>query len=379
MLQAGARPRVDATLSRCVPRRRAIIVRRMWSRSWQLVAAAVLAAACFDGEYLAGTPCINNAECGPSLECVESVCGGPDSSAEPSAGGSSDGEASSGEPAGCAEGLVDCAGACVDTQRDQAHCGACGATCDGSCERGACVLDCGAEQLACDGECVNPASDYANCGGCGATCALEEVCAGGQCISSCELPEKLCGDGCVDISATLEHCGNCDSPCPEMPNSTAVSCVATQCLYECDVHYKPVQGGCSECSVDELLVDEPAHLWRLSELDGDVAHDEIGDADGVYVDGVVLDQDGFMTPSDRAARFGETLTSRVVVDGISFPAEEFTIEVVARVDELNLMPIFVSLASAEDKLEDGVWVTYSNEFTLYHYSGDEPGEPQGCA
>jgi len=58
---------------------------------------------------------------------------------------------------------------CVDTDSDEAHCGACG-------------HKCGIDQTCCDGSCVNTISDYDNCGVCGNRCGSNEICYQGECV-----------------------------------------------------------------------------------------------------------------------------------------------------------------------------------------------------
>lgn len=87
------------------------------------------------------------------------------------------------EPWPCPAGTEECAGACVDTQSDLDHCGACG----------------------------NP-------------CAAGEVCALGQCSTSCDPPLTVCGTQCVDTLSAPAHCGYCDNAC-----APGQACVNGQC------------------------------------------------------------------------------------------------------------------------------------------------------
>lgn len=46
---------------------------------WQLAASTwVVLCSCFTGTFLAGQPCLSDADCGPSLTCQDGVCGGRD-------------------------------------------------------------------------------------------------------------------------------------------------------------------------------------------------------------------------------------------------------------------------------------------------------------
>lgn len=85
---------------------------------------------------------------------------------------------------GCAVGLVDCAGACVDTQ-----------------------------------------ADGSNCGTCGVACATGELCSGGTCTAAgCPGAELECAQACVDVQTNSAHCGACDQPCAAGEQCMAGSC-----------------------------------------------------------------------------------------------------------------------------------------------------------
>jgi len=112
-----------------------------------------------------------------------------------------------------------------------------------------------------------------------------------------------------------------------------------------------------------VLADEPIHYWRMSEVDGSLAVDDIGGADATYTD-VILDQTGVLAPNDRAALFGTTSASEARIESMPFPTQALTAEVVVRMDdpEQPLHP-FLSVASG-----DG-WE--ANEFVFYHRVGDQ--------
>jgi hypothetical protein len=163
-----------------------------------------------------------------------------------------------------------CSGVCVDFQSN-AHCGACGISCDTGqmCANDSCVvlappsmqagdyaqcrLDDGGLGRVCSGTCSEVATDPVNCGSCSVGCSNGAICDGGVCLddagafdycvadsdcpqgtlcnsnySGCSPPtcgsgNQLCsGDGggwccgteCVDIFSDPENCGGCANLCP---------------------------------------------------------------------------------------------------------------------------------------------------------------------
>jgi hypothetical protein len=82
----------------------------------------------------------------------------------------------------CTTGLTICGTGCVDTQTNNAHCGACGNACSAtrSCQAGKCI--CPATYTDCSGECVDTKIDVQNCGGCGKPCT--GICSAGSCQAS---------------------------------------------------------------------------------------------------------------------------------------------------------------------------------------------------
>ena len=81
-----------------------------------------------------------------------------------------------GTASACSDGLVVCAGSCVDTQADPEHCGACGYGCGAEqiCLAGKCEAPCPPGSAPCGGACTDVLSDAANCGGCGDGCLTEQ-------------------------------------------------------------------------------------------------------------------------------------------------------------------------------------------------------------
>ena len=130
-------------------------------------------------------------------------------------------------PGGCADGLLACAGTCVDTQHDPMHCGGCGQACAGGlvCVGGRCGVACGATATACGEDCVDLQIDPGHCGACDHACAPGVDCVAGQCAPDCAEGEQVCGEICVDAGKDEAHCGGCDVAC-----AIGESCVYGECM-----------------------------------------------------------------------------------------------------------------------------------------------------
>lgn len=115
----------------------------------------------------------------------------------------------------CPSGLIDCAGTCVDTSTDEAHCGSCPGTCSSGyrCLTGLCQLSCQSGLTNCSGTCVNQQTDRFNCGGCGTTCPTGQTCAGGNCTLICPAGLTNCSGTCRDTYTDENHCGGCTTVC----------------------------------------------------------------------------------------------------------------------------------------------------------------------
>jgi hypothetical protein len=161
--------------------------------------------------------------CGDAF-CVSGVC-----------------EATQPQPVTCDQGLTDCGGTCVNTATDPANCGSCGAACPtgNECSDGACIApvappadNCVPQGLtACAGFCVDTATDAAHCGACGAACAAGESCVGGICqaaaapqAATCPAGETDCGGVCVNTQTDFGNCGGCGAAC-----AAGNECVAGVC------------------------------------------------------------------------------------------------------------------------------------------------------
>lgn len=106
-----------------------------------------------------------------------------------------------------------CGPSCVDTQTDEANCGACDSPCDPgeSCVAGACTSSCPAGETDCDGVCVDTQTDSGNCGACGNICPDGVPCCGGWCCDG-----LCCSSGdhtwcCTQAIGAFTSCGDYDS------------------------------------------------------------------------------------------------------------------------------------------------------------------------
>lgn len=159
-------------------------------------------------------PMADRAHCGASGSCVGASTGSVCAAGQVCTSGAC--------ALSCQTGLVDCAGTCVDPQRDPRYCGAdaaCGTgqTCGSgfACDAGQCVLTCQAGLVDCGGRCVDPLTDRAFCGAsgactgaaAGAVCATGEICSNGSCSTSCPAGELACGGHCVDPQSDPIYCG----------------------------------------------------------------------------------------------------------------------------------------------------------------------------
>lgn len=136
------------------------------------------------------------------------------------------------------------------------NCGACGTRCDavahgnGSCEEGACVIQCDTGFASCDGKASNgcetdTTSDPAHCGGCTNACSIPNAtaaCSDSSCvIGECNTDHLDCtgGAGCeTDTSSSVQHCGSCTGVCSNA-GALDVSCTSGQCdAPSCDATHR---------------------------------------------------------------------------------------------------------------------------------------------
>jgi|GEM_PF-475519 len=164
--------------------------------------------------------------------------------------GATSGTGGSGGGALCGPGTTDCAGTCVDTMNNPAHCGTCNAACPQGqvCSVGQCSLFCSGGTTNCNGACVNTSSDAANCGTCGNACAAGQVCTQGTCASSCTGGTTECNGACVNTNTDTANCGTCGNAC-----EAGQVCSAGVCGVSCGSGTEECDGECVDTDVD------PAH------------------------------------------------------------------------------------------------------------------------
>jgi hypothetical protein len=187
-------------------------------------------------------PDVDNEHCGASGTCQGASAGSACAPGEICNG--------SGQCAlSCQEGLIDCAGTCVDPLVDERYCGAgpdcdtnpgieCaeGERCDGT---GVCALSCQEELTDCDGLCTDTLIDPDNCMTCGTICPDADnavpVCAEGDCAYVCNDGFADCNlapvDGCeVDLNSDPNNCGTCGNVCANCPCDNIV--FVTSAMYD---------------------------------------------------------------------------------------------------------------------------------------------------
>ena len=166
----------------------------------------------------------------------------------------------------CAAPFADCDrlpqnGCEVDTLRDVAHCGGCGARCADrpnaavQCAAGRCEFACNPGFADCDGAAdngceVNLQTDIDRCGACGTTCAPPNgtpACVAGRCaVAACATGFGDCDgnatNGCeTDLRASTAHCGTCGSMCPA-PANAFPGCLGGRCVASCVTGFQDCDG-----------------------------------------------------------------------------------------------------------------------------------------
>jgi hypothetical protein len=144
-----------------------------------------------------------------------------------------------------------CAGACVDTATNAAHCGACGAACSppqaqGLCVAGRCTVGmCSPGRVDCNGAAsdgceVDTRTDLRHCGRCNNLCTHglngAARCEEGMCRVSCAAGHHLCDGQCLPDDDP-NSCGLRCTPCPAGPVGSRPVCVAGGCGFVCDTGY----------------------------------------------------------------------------------------------------------------------------------------------
>jgi alpha-tubulin suppressor-like RCC1 family protein len=169
----------------------------------------------------------------------------------------------------CPRGATECSGSCVDTETDTSHCGACDMPCAprtglvASCERGACVYECGTDRGDCDGVAANGCEtdtrvDARHCGACDSPCMLAgatavcdaSTCAIGACdanVDDCDMDVR---SGCETSLETLTDCGGCGTGCA-FEHAEATCPGGTCTLGACDTGF----GDCNTTAMDGCETD----------------------------------------------------------------------------------------------------------------------------
>lgn len=210
------------------------------------VLGAVVVLGC--GDSGTGTGSSSTTQDDQTTGMVTTTTAGPGTTAEPTTGTPTTGSSESGTSTststgdtettavtatsttgpGCDAPLVECNGACVDTQIDAANCGGCDAPCTAEqvCEAGACVLDCPDGQVACGDVCVDTQMDPDHCGGCDMPCMDTELCNMGVCALDCDPGLEACMGACVDTQTDNANCGGCDMACAQCEQCSVGACEA---------------------------------------------------------------------------------------------------------------------------------------------------------
>jgi hypothetical protein len=141
-------------------------------------------------------------------------------------------------PTGCAAGLTDCGGICVDLVNDRNHCGRCGGACAEfvNCWESNCggipdppiTVTCAAGLADCGGVCADVLTDQNNCGICGWVCGGNDICMNGICVlAECPSGTTRCGPIgiCYDLLNDSGNCGVCDLAC-----SDGLICCSGNCM-----------------------------------------------------------------------------------------------------------------------------------------------------
>ncbi|MEI8258658.1 MAG: MXAN_6577-like cysteine-rich protein, partial [Deltaproteobacteria bacterium] len=130
----------------------------------------------------------------------------------------------------CAAGQTQCDGACVTTDSDPSHCGACPNACAAGevCVRGSCTVSCPAGETVCNNRCADTNTSTTHCGTCGHACPAGQVCQAGVCGDSCVAGQTLCSGRCATLAIDVNHCGACATRC-----TSGQICVAGACTTVC--------------------------------------------------------------------------------------------------------------------------------------------------
>ena len=202
-----------------------------------------------------------------------------------------------------------CGDACVNTDTDRNHCGACAAACpDGEvCSSGACALSCQAGLTDCSGSCVDLQTDRSNCGACETECPDGEVCSSGACALSCQAGLTDCSGSCVNTDTDRNHCGACGTACLDgevcsvgvcQPNcrNDMILCDGTCILPDLAAAFCDDANPCTEdtCVDGSVCSNDPAPMEGLS-CNPDPCYSNYTCSSGVC-SGTTTDLDGDAVP-----------------------------------------------------------------------------------
>ncbi|WP_437733615.1 hypothetical protein [Sorangium sp. So ce1335] len=182
----------------------------------------------------------------------------------------------------CADGAVECSErGCTDLLTDAQNCGACGVVCEGgaACEDGVCRSSGTAssredepaeppcdspDHVRCGGVCVDLQRDQRHCGQCGASCLVSifsHYCVRGRC-ERCYEGYRSCerGSCTTNIMRDPRHCGACRKVCPAAPNADP-TCTDGTCGFLCSPGFGDCDGDAANgCEVDTW--SSPQHCGR---------------------------------------------------------------------------------------------------------------------
>jgi hypothetical protein len=158
----------------------------------------------------------------------------------------------------CPAGQTRCGAACADLQTDPSNCGACGMACPAgnTCAMGMCRAPrptCAAGETDCTPmamapTCINTQTDNANCGACGTACPMGQTCVAGAC--TCAMGQTLCGRACVNAQTDNANCGRCGNACPRGQSCAMGACVCPTGQSECSgacVNFQNDNNNCGRC------------------------------------------------------------------------------------------------------------------------------------
>ena len=178
--------------------------------------------------------------------------------------------------AACEQNRADCnkspSDGCETTlSTDKNNCGGCGIACadDEVCGPSGCATSCPSNLKKCGQACVDTQTDAQHCGACNAGCPApangSASCSGGSCKAQCNAGYRLCGASCVAESPT--SCGATCKVCPSTANGTPL-CNAGACSIKCNVGYQACATGC--CVIAPVCKADGASCTNKAECCHDI-------------------------------------------------------------------------------------------------------------